>query len=30
MQYEKYEYEEYAHFPNLFTLPGFVRGFVGQ
>lgn len=28
--YEKYEYEEYAHFPNLFTLPGFVRGFVGQ
>jgi hypothetical protein len=19
--YEKYEYEEYAHFPNLFTLP---------
>ena len=30
MQYVKYEYEEYAHFPNLFTLPGFVRGFVGQ
>jgi hypothetical protein len=28
--YEKYDYEEYAHFPNLFTLPGFVRGFVGQ
>lgn len=28
--YEKYEYEEYAHFPNLFTLSGFVRGFIGQ
>ena len=28
--YEKYEYEEYAHFPNLFTLPGFMRGFIGQ
>jgi hypothetical protein len=28
--YEKYDYEEYAHFPNLYTLPGFVRGFVGQ
>jgi Beta-lactamase superfamily domain len=28
--YEKYDYEEYAHFPNLFTLPGFVRGFIGQ
>jgi hypothetical protein len=27
-QYERYEYEEYAHFPNLFTLPGFVRGFI--
>lgn len=29
-QYEKYEYEEFVHFPNLFTLPGFVRGFIGQ
>lgn len=28
--YEKYEYEEYAHFPNLFALSGFVRGFIGQ
>lgn len=28
--YEKYEYEEYADFPNLMTLPGFVRGYIGQ
>jgi Beta-lactamase superfamily domain len=28
--YEKYEYEEYADLDNIFTLPGFVRGFVGQ
>ncbi len=30
MSYEKYDYEEYAHFPNLYTLPGFVRGYIGQ
>lgn len=30
MEYEKYDYEEYAHFPNLFLVPGFVRGFIGQ
>jgi hypothetical protein len=29
-QYERYEYEEFAHHPNLFALPGFVRGFIGQ
>ena len=28
--YERYEYEEYAHFPNLFTLRGFVRWFIGD
>jgi hypothetical protein len=28
--YEKYDYEEYAHFSNLYTLPGFIRGYVGQ
>jgi len=28
--YEKYEYEEYADLDNIFTLPGFVRGFIGQ
>ena len=28
--YEKYEYEEYAELDNIFTLSGFVRGFVGQ
>ncbi len=30
MQYEKYDYEEFAHFPNLYTLPGFVQGYIGQ
>jgi hypothetical protein len=29
-QYERFEYEEFAHHPNLFALPGFVRGFIGQ
>lgn len=29
-QYERYEYEEFAHHPNLFGVPGFVRGFIGQ
>ncbi len=29
-QYERFEYEEFAHHPNLFSLPGFVRGFIGQ
>ena len=27
-QYERYEYEEFAHHPDLFVLPGFVRGFI--
>jgi hypothetical protein len=27
-QYEKFEYEEYAHLPNLFLLDGFVRGYI--
>jgi hypothetical protein len=29
-QYERYDYEEFAHHPNLFAAPGFVRGFIGQ
>jgi hypothetical protein len=29
-QYERFEYEEFVHHPSLFSLPGFVRGFVGQ
>lgn len=29
-RYEKFEYEEYADLPNIYTLPGFVRGFIGQ
>ncbi len=28
--YEKFEYDEYTDLPNIFTLPGFVRGFIGQ
>ncbi len=28
--YEKFEYEEYIDMPNIMTLPGFVRGFIGQ
>lgn len=27
-EYERYEYEEFAHHPNLFALPGLVRGFI--
>ena len=30
MSYEKYEYEEYADLANIATLPGFVRGYIGQ
>lgn len=30
MQYEKYDYEEFTHFPNVFLVPGFVRGYIGQ
>ena len=29
-RYEKFEYEEYVDFPNIYTLPGFNRGFIGQ
>ena len=28
--YEKYEYEEYSDMDNIMTLPGFVRGYIGQ
>jgi hypothetical protein len=28
--YEKYEYEEYSDIDNIMTLPGFVRGYIGQ
>jgi hypothetical protein len=28
--YEKYEYEEYVDMDNIMTLPGFVRGYIGQ
>lgn len=28
--YEKFEYEEYMDTPNIYTLSGFVRGFIGQ
>lgn len=28
--YEKYEYEDFTEFPNISTISGFVRGFVGQ
>lgn len=28
--YEKYEYEDFAEFPNIHTIPNLVRGFVGQ
>jgi hypothetical protein len=28
--YEKYEYEEYIDMDNIMTLPGFVRGYIGQ
>lgn len=28
--YEKYTYEEYEEMENIYTIPGFVRGFIGQ
>ena len=28
--YEKFEYDEYIDMANIMTLPGFVRGFIGQ
>lgn len=28
--YEKYAYEEYVDIENIYTIPGFVRGFIGQ
>jgi hypothetical protein len=28
--YEKFEYEEYIDMANIMTLPGFVRGYIGQ
>lgn len=28
--YQKYEYDDYADFPNIYTIPGFCRGFIGQ
>ncbi len=28
--YEKYEYEEYSDMDNIATLPGYVRGYIGQ
>ncbi len=28
--YEKYEYEEYTDMDNIATLPGYVRGYIGQ
>lgn len=28
--YQKWEYEDFESFPNLFEIPGFVRGYIGQ
>jgi hypothetical protein len=28
--YEKYEYEEYIDYPDIYSIPGFCRGYVGQ
>ena len=28
--YQKYEYEDFESFANIYTIPGFVRGFIGQ
>ncbi len=28
--YQKYEYEDFENFANIYTIPGLVRGFIGQ
>ncbi len=28
--YQKYEYEDFAGFENIYTIPNLVRGFIGQ
>lgn len=28
--YQKYEYEDFSSFENIYTIPGLVRGFIGQ
>lgn len=28
--YQKYEYEDFENFSNIYTIPGLVRGFIGQ
>lgn len=28
--YQKWEYEEYENFPNMYEIPNFVRGYIGQ
>lgn len=28
--YQKWEYEEYENFPNIYEIPNFVRGYIGQ